>query len=95
MSAAGNHIRQETRKEIHMPFLESKGTGVEHLTSGQCTAYLWMKRDVGGLPWKVCASAQDSWQVLMLGLNLLTFWVIYHLTTGHALDHKVSILTHN
>ncbi|OLB55128.1 MAG: hypothetical protein AUI01_08560 [Ktedonobacter sp. 13_2_20CM_2_56_8] len=47
MSEAGNHIRQEKRKEIHEPFLESKGTGVEHLTSDQLTAYLWMKRDVG------------------------------------------------
>jgi len=47
MSAACNHIRQEKRKEIHEPFLESKSTGVEHLTSGQFTAYLWMKRDVG------------------------------------------------
>ena len=47
MSAACNHIRQEKRKEIHEPFLESKGTGVEHLTSDQLTAYLWMKRDVG------------------------------------------------
>ncbi len=34
MSAACNHIRQEKRKEIHEPFLESKSTGVEHLTSG-------------------------------------------------------------
>ncbi len=47
MSAACNHIRQEKRKEIHEPFLESKSTGVEHLTSGQFTAYVWMKRDVG------------------------------------------------
>jgi hypothetical protein len=47
MSAAGNHIRQEKRKEIHEPFLESKSTGVEHLTSGQLTVYVWMKRDVG------------------------------------------------
>ena len=46
MSAACNHIRQEKRKEIHEPFLESKSTGVEHLTSGQFTAYLWMKRVV-------------------------------------------------
>ncbi len=34
MSAAGNYIRPEKRKEIHEPFLESKSTGVEHLTSG-------------------------------------------------------------
>ncbi len=47
MSVAGNHISQEKRKEIHEPFLESKGTGVEHLKSDQLTAYVWMKRDVG------------------------------------------------
>jgi hypothetical protein len=41
------YIRQEKRKEIHVPFLESKSTGVEHLKSGQLTVYLWMKQDVG------------------------------------------------
>jgi hypothetical protein len=39
MSAACNHLRQEKRKEIPEPFLESKSTGVEHLTSGQLTVY--------------------------------------------------------
>ena len=66
MSEAGHHIRQEKRKEIHEPFLESKSTGVEHLTSGQLTVYLWMRARCGAvLPRKVCTSAHDSWQVLM------------------------------
>jgi hypothetical protein len=38
MSATGNHIREEKRKENHEPFLESKSTGGEQLTCGQCTA---------------------------------------------------------
>jgi hypothetical protein len=79
MSATGNHIRRVKRKENHEPFLESKSTGVEHLTSGQCTAYLWMKRDVGRFAQeslyqcsRLLASAHVS------GQNLLTFQGIYH-----------------
>src|SRR5258708_16558576 len=67
MSAAGNHIRQEKRKEIHEPFLESKSTGVEHLKSGQLTVYLWMRRDVG----RFCPGKFVP--VLMIGGQVLTF----------------------
>src|SRR6266852_8525627 len=78
MSAAGNYIRQEKRKEIHVPFLESKSTGVEHLTSGQCTAYLWMKRDVGGLAQEsLCQCSRLLASAHVSGPNLLTFQVIY------------------
>ncbi len=74
MSEAGHHIRQEKRKEIHVPFLESKDTGVEHLTSGQCTAYLWMKRDVEGLAQEsLCQCSRFLASAHVSGPNLLTF----------------------
>src|SRR2546421_1743642 len=83
MSEAGTHIRPEKRKEIHEPVLESKSPGVEHLTSGQCTAYLWMKRDAERLA-QVCSSQCSRLlaSASVSGQKLLPFQVIYHQDRG-------------